>query len=231
MARPGVVEAMGAATLSIALAIGCAPPAGPAPSPAAPERSAPEPVRSVPTVAAATVERGTPPGLPSATAEPVPAAATGAGFGGGGSGISCMGLVGDASPPACPDATFCHRIALADLTLSVAAASPNAPPKEEIVGRFLSETRWQLFDADGGALTACFRSEPRDRALRASVQVELTSKWGQCPSKPSRILKSTATKATAECVRDALDRVMLPGEESRGRARLVLEVSLSGLEP
>lgn len=220
-----------AVLLLIALGAACAP-TGPASAP-----PATEPVRPVPTIAAVDVQRSAPPqaappaGPSSEPAPPAPTAATSGVGSGGGFGISCMGLIGDASPPPCPNATFCHRLSLADLKLTVASASSSAPPKEEIVSRFRTETRWQLLGPDGGTLTACFRNEPQDRPLHASVQIELTSKWGQCPNKPSRIVKTTATRATAECIRDSLDRVMLPGEETQGRARLVLEVSLTSLEP
>ncbi len=209
--------------LGIILATACGP-AAPGTSPPATDRPSP-----VPTIAAAPVQRDLP--LPQPTAEPAPATTGTTGMGGGGFGISCMGLIGDATPPPCPDATFCHRLSLADLKLTVASASSNAPPKDQIASHFRSKSRWHTWGEEEDTLVACFRNEPQDRPLHATVQIELTSKWGQCPTKPSRILKTTAAKATAQCIRDALDGVMLPGEETLGRARLVLEVSLTSLEP
>ncbi len=151
--------------------------------------------------------------------------------GGGGRSLGCIGLTSDAEPAPCTDATFCHRLSLADLDLTVTSVTSKTPPtSEEIVKHYEFVTRG-FFDApDTDRLTACFRSQPSDRPLRATVHVELTGTWGECPGDAIRIVKTTASKATTDCVRDTLKRIVLP-MEGKGPARFGLDVTLSSLEP
>jgi hypothetical protein len=151
--------------------------------------------------------------------------------GGGGRGFGCIGLTSDAEPAPCADATFCHRLSLADLSLAVASVTSKTPPTpEEIVKHYEFATRGFFIAPDVNRLVACFRGEPPDRPLRAVVRVELSGTWGECPGDAIRVVKTTATKATTDCVRDTLKRVVLP-PEGKGAARLGLDVTLNSLEP
>jgi hypothetical protein len=153
------------------------------------------------------------------------------GEGGGGRSLSCIGLTTDVGPLPCSSAAFCQRLSLADLTVGVASVTAKKQPTtEQIVEHYRLLSRPPFGTPDSDQLTACFRGEPSDRPLRASVRVELSAKWGDCPTDAVRIVRTTAAKATTDCIRDTLERWTLP-TGAEGAARLTLDVTLNSLEP
>ncbi|NUO48048.1 MAG: hypothetical protein HOV80_04245 [Polyangiaceae bacterium] len=152
------------------------------------------------------------------------------GEGGGGRSLLCIGLTTDKGPPPCPSAAFCHRLSLADLSIGVASISSKAAPApEKIIEHYNFVSRGPFGNTETDQLLGCFRGEPPDRPLRATVRVELSAKWSECPGESVKVVKTTAAKATTDCVRDTLKRAVLP--DGTGPARLTLDVTLSSLEP
>lgn len=175
----------------------------------------------------------TPPGPVPSVAANGPAAAEAptagkTGRSGGGRGLSCVGLITDVGPLACTDQTFCHRLSLANLTVSVVSLVSKDPISREGILEHYHPLNGPLHGSRN-PLRDCFSHQVSDaRSLTASVRIQLAGDLGECPDDDAiRIVKRSSAPATAKCVRDTFKRWIFP--PGSGRARFQLDVSLEAL--